>query len=264
MFITHQIPFQLWSRRRSPCHPPPWITCLWPPSTSPPSQQTSWPGSTELMQEHSSHAWSQSNHFNLSDSCHIANKTLFRQLTHIFGQFFFSFCLSRHYCPPRCLPSVASLNLSYCHLTKEQVQKRCLAKDRIPKKFSQLTGLMRSMGKPESLVQTLQLARADLASLPSGVLERLKYLVFASLAILHFRREPTFRLITAIIPGLRLDFCQLSFPTAPSLLLRYLPWSAHAVRGWRPPWWEALLLQCFRIFVFWRKTLLSQHDLTIY
>ena len=55
----------------------------------------------------------------------------------------------------RCLPSVASLNLSYCRLSTEQ-----------------LTGLLRSLGKPECLVQALQLARADLTAIPAGVLER--------------------------------------------------------------------------------------------
>jgi len=105
----------------------------------------------------------------------------------------------------RCLPSVASLNLSYCHITKEQ-----------------LTGLMRSMGKPESLVETLQLARADLASLPSGVLERtVTTLLSIELSYCSLTPAQILALVSACCKGLKTTLVRVDMTHVPcSIFLR--------------------------------------------
>jgi len=100
----------------------------------------------------------------------------------------------------RCLSSVASLNLSYCRLSTEQ-----------------LTGLMRSLGKAESLVQTLQLARTDLTALPSGVLERAATrLLSIDLSYCPMTPAQTLALTTACCKGLQVTLVRVDMTQVPS------------------------------------------------
>jgi len=100
----------------------------------------------------------------------------------------------------RCLLSVAGLNLSYCRLTTEQ-----------------LTGLLRSLGKRESLVQVLQLARADLTALPSGVLDRALTRLFSiDLAYCSITPAQTLALTTACCKGLQANLVRVDMTQVPS------------------------------------------------
>jgi len=101
------------------------------------------------------------------------------------------------------LPAVTSINLSYCKVTIEQV-----------------TALLRAVCKVSSRVRSVQLARAHLSPLPSGLLERAMGHL-ASLSFLHcsLTTSHTLGLATAACRGLQATLVKADLTHIPPSLL---------------------------------------------